>query len=188
MLGFHVGVAVVLVPREALGGAGFLVNRLIPIETNVLPQQVVAEALKDRVARKCLCGGGAQNGMNVEGDLPCPGDEGFPAEFLPEQCFEFGLQGIEFGQQALENFGLEGVLQQEITIAIVSPGLVFIDDAEGPRVIGPTEILVQGMLFHGRSLVGCGSRDSTLFARWVVRPLQRVSFGKTSLRSASPRS
>ena len=132
-----------------VSGARLLVDRLVPVETNVGPEQIVGQVLENDIPGEGLGSGRAQDGMHVERNLTGSGDEGVTAELVAQEPLELGLQGIEFGEQLGDPIGVKDIFHQEVAVSIVGLGLGFTERPKRTYVIAPDKILIERMLLHG---------------------------------------
>jgi hypothetical protein len=111
-------VAGVLVPRESARLVGLLVHRLVPVEVDVGPDQIVAEPDECRVLGQRACRGGAQNGVDRKRDGASLRDVDTAVVLLGEVPLHVGLELVELGEQRSQDRGADQLTQDEEAITV----------------------------------------------------------------------
>ena len=141
-LRLDVRVAVVLVPEDGRGAVGLLVDRLVPVEAHVGPDQVARDAGELRSGDELAQVRAARNGVGRHGLGVEARDAEAPVGRLGEEFLHLGVTRRELGVDARERAGVEHVLQHEEPELVELARLLSGDRRALPGVVLPGECRV----------------------------------------------
>ena len=134
-------------PGERRFGAGLLVDRLVPVETDVGPDQVAPEVLEHRAGAEVVEEPGAQDEMHRKRDLVGARDEPLAA-LLAQRRLDLRLPRIDLGDDAIDGGAVERALEQEVAVLVPALRLLGRDPVVGAGQRGPLEPGVARVGFH----------------------------------------
>ena len=177
LLGFDVGVPVVLVPGEGRLGAGLLVDRLIPVETHVGTDEVMSDLGEGGFVDERAELLGLQHEVRRERDLLGPRDEELPTGLRLEELRHPLLDRVDRRREFVHLFGREDTLEHDEALLVVLPGLRGSEAPEPARSFVPDEAFVSGVEreCHGGvseppvPLVAAGHERAGFEVRWRER-------------------
>src|SRR5581483_337914 len=114
---------VVLVPREAAWLLRLLVDRLVPVEVDVVSDEVVAEVGEERRAREPAEEGGARDQVDRERDRARLEDHEAALRLGPEESLGLRVEGVDLGDDVGDVALRERAVEDDVAVAIELLGL-----------------------------------------------------------------
>ena len=148
LLRLDVGVAVVLVPREAARLLGLLVDGLVPVEVHVRADEVRAEVDEGRMATQRGELRRACHEVRAEGDGAGLGDHHAAALDLLERGVDLGLEAVGLGDHLRQQRRLDEIGHHDEAVRVELAHLLREQAPEGARPGAPFEAVVPGMTRH----------------------------------------
>ena len=139
LLGLHEGVAVVLVPREATGLLGLLVDGLVPVEPGVGAHQVGHHAHQVRVRHQPAQDRGPGCQVDAERDGAGLGDGQPPAVEGGEERLGLGVEAVDGGGGLGQEIRGHQVGEHHVAVPVERRHLLGGEGRRRAGVVGPGE-------------------------------------------------